>query len=139
MAFKLSAADTVLGQFTGRVSNGILSSCWMGLLKSAPADDGTGFIEQSGNGYLRALIGISRQSATQKMSAAVDRHTENKEIIYFPEAVDGSWSGLPHWALFETETGGTPEMWGPLTGGPITIPVGYMPLFRVGTFEMDLA
>lgn len=138
MAFKPSAAETILKQCTGRQSGGILGTCYMALFTSPPSSDGTGFTEMSGNGYLRVLIGNSSQSETQKMGTLAGGHIENDEIIYFPETT-GSWSGLTHWGFFTGATGGTPEMWSPLTGGPITIPSGYIPLFRVGTFEMDLA
>ena len=138
MAFKLTAATSILNQLTGRANNGILASCYLGFSSTAPNDDGTNFTEPSGGGYSRPLIGTSSQPATFKMGEPSNRHIENDEIIYAPETT-AQWTDLRYWGFFTTATGGTPEIWGSLTGGPITIPSGYIPLFRVGEFGMTLA
>ena len=111
MAFKLSSAEKILKQCTGKLEGGILPTAYLAFLSSAPADDGTGFTEISGGSYARILLGRSDQSATQKMGTPSNRHIENAEIIYGAETT-ASWSGITHWALFTSATGGTPELWG---------------------------
>lgn len=138
MPFKLTAAAAILNQMTGKATGGILPTCYLGLSSTVPNDDGTNFSEPSGGGYARVLLGASAQSLTQKMGTPANRATENVEIIYFPETT-AQWSGLTRWGLFTSASGGTPEIWGTLTGGPITIPSGYIPLFRVGSFGLSIA
>lgn len=138
MPFKVSAAATLLNQLTGKAAGGILPTAYLAFFSSPPNDDGTGFTEISGGGYARILIGRYDQSATQKMGAPSNRHIENSEIIYGAETT-AQWAGITHWGLFTSATGGTPEIWGAITGAPVTIPSGYIPLFRVGSFEIDLS
>ena len=138
MAFKLSAAATILTQLTGKASGGLLPTAYLAFFSSPPNDDGSGFTEISGGSYARILIGNSGQSMTQKMGNPSNRHIENSEIIYGAETT-ASWTGITHWGLFSTATGGTPEVWGTITGAPVTVPSGYIPIIRAGQFGLTLA
>ena len=104
MAFKLTAAEKILKQCTGKLDGGILPTCYLGFSSTAPNDDGTGFTEPSGGGYARTLIGSSSQPMTQKMGAPSNRHIENSEIIYAPETT-APWVDLRYWGYFTAALG----------------------------------
>ena len=87
MAFTNTGSTAILNGLIGKSSSGPLSSCYLALSSTTPNQDGTNFTEPSSTaGYARAVVGLSSQSATQVMSPPVNGTTQNKEIIFFPEA-----------------------------------------------------
>lgn len=123
MPFSIKTANTIL--------NGYVKSKYLGLLTAAPSDGASGvtFQEISGAGYARA-------SLSQSMASAADRAITNAEIIYFPEA-EANWGTATHFGIFDAKTGGEPIIYGVLDA-PVTVPVNYVPMFRVGQFNLTL-
>lgn len=137
MAFTNSGSTTVLNGLIGKGSSAPLSNCYLALSSTAPNADGTNFTEpDSTKGYARAIIGLQGQSATQVMDVPSGGVTQNKDIIFFPEA-SASWGTLTHFGLYTSATGGTLVLYGSLSE-PITVATNYVPLFRVGNFSLSL-
>lgn len=121
--------------FSIKTANAILNSYvkpkYMGLFTAAPTDSSAGvtFTEISGAGYARANLSVP-------MANAENRAITNAEIIYFPEA-EANWGTATHFGIFDAKTGGEPIIYGALDA-PVTVPVNYVPLFRVGQFNLTL-
>lgn len=123
MPFSIKTANSIL--------NSYVKPKYMGLFSSAPSDgvSGVTFAELTGAGYARASLSVS-------MASAADRAITNAEIIYFPEA-EANWGTATHFGIFDAKTGGEPIIYGALDT-PVTVPVNYVPLFRVGQFNLTL-
>ena len=137
MAFTNSGSASILNGLIGKGASVPLSNCYLGLSSTVPTGDGTNFTEPpSASGYARAIIGLQNQVATQVMDLPSGGVTQNKDIIFFPEA-SASWGTLTHFGLFSAPTGGTLVLYGALSE-PITVAANYVPLFRVGNFSLTL-
>lgn len=123
MPFSTKAANAIL--------NSYVKTKYMGLFSSAPSDSASGvtFTEISGGGYARASLSLP-------MASAENKSITNAEIIYFPEA-ESNWGTATHFGIFDAKTGGEPIIYGALDT-PVTVPVNYVPLFRVGQFNLTL-
>lgn len=123
MPFSVKTANTIL--------NNYVKSKYLGLLTTAPTESASGvtFQEISGTGYARAALSIP-------MANAANRAITNSEIIYFPEA-ESNWGTATYFGIFDAKTGGEPIIYGELDA-PVTVPVNYVPLFRVGQFNLTL-
>lgn len=138
MAFTTAGSTNILRQLIGKVSNGILTNCYMALSTTTPNADGTNFTEPSATtGYARTVIGLYNQSATQVMNDPVNGTTSNKDIIFFPEA-SATWGTITYFGLYTAATGGQLILYGALSS-PITVAANYVPLFRAGNFSLTLA
>lgn len=121
--------------FSIKTSNAILNNYvktkYMGLFSAAPSEgtNGVTFTELNGNGYARAALSLA-------MGNAENRAITNAEIIYFPEA-EANWGTATHFGIFDAKTGGEPIIYGALDA-PVTVPINYVPLFRVGQFNLTL-
>lgn len=137
MAFTEAGSTAVLNGLVGKAYNVPLSNSYLALSSTAPGADGSGFTEPAATtGYARAVIGLQSQSATQVMDTPAGGVTQNKDIIFFPEA-SASWGTLTHFGLFTAASGGTLILYGTLSE-PITVAANYVPLFRVGNFSLTL-
>lgn len=132
MAFASTAAETVLKGFLGMTTSVILSNCYIGL----GTGSGTTFTEVTAASYRRQLLGQSNQSATQLMTVTGNTATNLNNIIMFPESEE-SWGTVTQFGLFTAQTGGTPLIYGDLTTG-VSVPTGYVPLFRKENFTLTL-
>lgn len=135
----VNTANQILNAFFGRVNNVTLgSTCYIGLSTTTPAANGDNFTEPaSGTGYARVLVGSYSQSNTQLMDAAANGSISNtNNIIFFPEAT-ATWGTITHFGLFSSKTGGTPIMYGALSSS-ISVPSGYIPIFRAGALTVSL-
>ncbi|MBR3891428.1 MAG: hypothetical protein IKJ30_05100 [Bacilli bacterium] len=105
---------------------------------TTPDAAGSNFSEpSSSSGYARVMLGTQGQSNTYVMDAAVNGSICNtSNIIFFPEAT-ASWGTVTHFGLFSSKTGGTPILWGALSSS-ISIPSGYIPIFRAGALTVSL-
>ena len=123
MPFSINAANSIL--------NNYVKTKYMALFSSAPSDGASGvtFTELGGSGYARAALSLA-------MGNAANRSITNAEIIYFPEA-ESDWGTATHFGIFDAKTGGQPIIYGALDA-PVTVPVNYVPLFRVGQFNLTL-
>lgn len=88
----------------GQYLNNVVSSqAFIGLSKTTPSDDGTGYTEPSGNGYLRVTTtaGVWGTPTLGSPSTKV-----NTSTITFPTAT-GDWSGgsnQTHWVMFRSSS-----------------------------------
>ena len=134
-----ATANSILNAFFGRTSQiSLAPTCYIGLSTSTPTAAGDNFTEPSeANGYSKVLIGNNSQSNTLLMDAASGGSISNtNNIIFFPEAT-ASWGTITHFGIFTSKTSTTPIMWGALTT-PITVPSGYIPIFRAGALTVSL-
>lgn len=134
-----NTANKILEGFFGRQGNfSLASSCYIGLSTTTPDAAGSNFSEpSSSSGYARVMLGTQGQSNTYVMDAAVNGSICNtSNIIFFPEAT-ASWGTVTHFGLFSSKTGGTPILWGALSSS-ISIPSGYIPIFRAGALTVSL-
>lgn len=135
----INTANQILNCFFGRTNNVSLgSTCYIALSTTTPSADGSNFTEPaSGTGYARVLIGNYSQTNTQLMTAASNGSISNTDnIIFFPEATS-SWGTITHFGLFSAKTGGIPIMYGALSSS-ISVPSGYIPIFRAGALTVSL-
>lgn len=132
MAFATTAAETVLKGFVGMTTSVILSNCYIGLGTTT----GNTFTEVTAASYKRQLLGQSSQPITQLMTVSGNTATNTNNIIMFPESEE-SWGTITQFGLFSALTGGTPLIYGDLTSS-VSVPTGYVPLFRKGNFTLTL-
>jgi hypothetical protein len=102
-------------------------SVYLALSTTAPASDGSGVSEPSGNAYARTLLSFG---------APASRQIVNSANVEFPKAT-GPWGEITHWAIFDSLSGGNFLAFGDfgasrdviLNNRPIvglgTIPIGY--------------
>lgn len=118
----------------GGLSNG---SCYLGLSKQAPTEDGQGAVEPVGNGYERVLLNSSSSSGNNHLEIGDDGKLTNKDIIYLGEAT-GTWGTLTHYCLYSAKTGGNMLAYGQLTE-QISVESGTVPLIRVGEIKISIS
>lgn len=134
-----ATANSILNAFFGRTNQITLAStCYIGLSTTTPTATGDNFTEPSeANGYAKVLIGNYNQSNTMLMEAASGGSISNtNSIIFFPEAL-ASWGTITHFGIFTSKSSTTPIMWGALSTS-ITVPSGYIPIFRAGALTVSL-
>ena len=111
---------------------------YLGLSKTAPSRNGTGYTEPPANaGYARTLIGATGQSLTNLMSKASPGGIKNNKTIYFPQAT-GNWGTCTHYLIMSAATGGDLLAYGTLTTS-ITPTAGTVPLVRAKELQMTLS
>ena len=134
----------ILRTLTGKTQNvSIASNCFIGLLTAEPSYVLVGgesvfdSHELDGAGYSRMLIGAAQTASAQVMTDADENGTSvNATTIFFPEAEE-DWGTVTHFALFNSDSGGTPHLWGELTSA-VTINAGYVPIFKPGSLSITL-
>ena len=134
-----ATANSILNAFFGRTNQiSLASTCYIGLSTTTPTATGDNFTEPSeANGYAKVLIGNYNQSNTMLMEAASGGSISNtNSIIFFPEAL-ASWGTITHFGIFTSKSSSTPIMWGALSTS-ITVPSGYIPIFRAGALTVSL-
>ena len=134
-----ATANSILNAFFGRSNQITLApTCYIGLSTSTPTAASDNFTEPSeASGYSKVLIGNYNQSSTLLMEQASGGSISNtNSIIFFPEAT-ASWGTITHFGIFTSKTSSIPIMWGALTT-PITVPSGYIPIFRAGALTVSL-
>ncbi|MGI6710920.1 MAG: phage tail fiber protein [Bacilli bacterium] len=134
-----ATANSILNAFFGRTNQiSLASTCYIGLSTTTPTATGDNFTEPSeANGYAKVLIGNYNQSNTMLMEAASGGSISNtNSIIFFPEAL-ASWGTITHFGIFTSKSSTTPIMWGALSTS-ITVPSGYIPIFRAGALTVSL-
>lgn len=154
MLNQTKAEEILAGLFGCKATVDLYTSCYLGLSLEDPGDDGTGFVEPSGNDYRRVLIGKTVKNSSnsgytiqkEMMSTSYNGETlnrtfKNNETIYFDEAIPDGWGRVYYFGLFNTsdlsET--VPYMWGKLTAEDgVLIPANTIPIFRKGCFEVSL-
>ena len=132
-------ANSILNAFFGRSQYPSLApTCYIGLSTTTPDASGNNFTEPAEDtGYAKVFIGTYSQSNTQLMSpASAGTISNTNNIIFFPEATS-SWGTITHFGIFSSKTATTPIMWGALTSS-ISVPSGYIPIFRAGALNVSL-
>lgn len=144
MGMSKECKNQIMKAMTGKAQNAsIASNCYIGLLSAAPSYDRVendvvyNTHELSGAGYHRMFIGGYNTAASQVMTDIDDNGTSvNGETIFFPEAEE-TWGTATHFALFSSESGGNPHLWGALTTA-VAINEGYVPIFKPGSLSITL-
>lgn len=120
MLLSLSKSEALLTNLSGKSSSASIGSyenCWLGLLTTLPADDGTGAAEPgSGKNYARVEIHslMSVSSRVAQNSDDIDFHADYDESD--PSAATGAdWGTIKGVGLFTSRTGNTMYAWGKLT------------------------
>jgi hypothetical protein len=134
-----NTANNILSAFFGKAQYASLAStCYIGLSTTTPDAAGANFSEPStSSGYARVMLGNYNQNNTQLMDTPSNGSICNtNNIIFFPEAT-ASWGTVTHFGLFNNKTGGAPILWGALSSS-ISIPSGYIPIFRAGALTVSL-
>lgn len=104
----------------------------LGVSGSNPTAAGTGLIEPAlADNYVRADI-------TDFMTAATNKSITNESAIFFPECLNNDWGTITHVALFNTSTAGTMYFYAPLDL-PVTITMHHVPVFRAGSFIINIS
>ena len=103
---------------------------YLALSTAAPADDGSGLAEPSGNSYSRMQTSIGDWNQASGGSVI------NGEDITFPQA-SGSWGTITHFALFDSASGGNLLAYGALST-PININESDAVRFVAGDIEVAL-
>ena len=144
MGMSQECKSQIMKNMTGRASQiSIASNCYIGLLSAAPGYERVDYElvylthELSGEGYKRMLIGNYQAANTHAMSDIDENGTSvNTETIFFPEAEE-DWGRASYFALFNSEDGGAPHLWGALTSA-VTINAGYVPIFKPGSLSITI-
>lgn len=71
---------------------------------TTPAEDGTGFTEPVGNGYVRLALTLPSDFAIA--TDADPSLIENSSALTFAEATGAGWGTITHAGLFDASTGG---------------------------------
>lgn len=82
---------------------------YIGLMTTAPSDDGTGVVEPIGNGYAR----VSVDNNLTEWPAAVSGSKSNANNVTFPSAT-GAWGTITHFGIFDAISGGNLLAYGAL-------------------------
>lgn len=96
--------NQIVNDFVGRGQSFLGASKYIGLSSTAPNINGGNITEPTTGGYARVLIGAYGQSASYRMSAAVDGESVSTQEIYFPESTDSWGAPLTHYVLFNNQT-----------------------------------
>ena len=98
--------DAIINYILGRGSSG--SSSYLALLISPPNAQGSGYVEVSGNGYERVVIGRSNNDPgyfpttyttdIDSQTGEVQTYVSSTRQIVFPLAT-GAWGTITHWPL----------------------------------------
>ena len=138
--------NKILDALTGRAKNTQIGAgaSYLALSSTAPSYNAsgeiTGITEPTAAGYTRRLLGLSDQSATLEMSSASNGKTANADEIHFDQIpADGSGWGAnaTHWAIYSTNTGGTPIAAGALTSA-ITLEAGKVVIIHKGDLTLSM-
>lgn len=105
-----AVANTILDRLLGDTSGPVGATAYIGLLISAPANDGSGVVEPVGNGYARVPI---TNNATQ-WPAAVARVKQHANDVTFNTAT-GTWGTVTHVGVFDSLSGGLLKIFDALT------------------------
>ena len=86
------------------------ATVYVGLMTTAPANDGSGVVEPVGNAYARVAV---VNNLTQWPSAVARSKTHANDIT-FPTAT-GTWGTCTHCGIFDSPTGGLLKIFDALT------------------------
>lgn len=136
MSFTNLSEVDVLDGLLGAVNNGTWPDpVFVGLMTSAPNDDGTGVVEPSGGSYARVSVS-NDGSGWSAASAGAPSEKANAAAITFPTA-SAPWGTVTHWGLFSLATGGNLLAYATLDTAK-TIDTGDTPEFGTGNFKLTL-
>lgn len=153
MATLVSASiirNTLLDTITGRIEspNIVLGECYLALSSTAPSYTATGEITgitepPSAQGYKRKLIGHYTEPSTILIGAASKGEATNEDEIHFDQATEAAEGGtgwgnaIKYFAIYKTNTGGSPILAGELTT-EITVSAGYVVIIKAGDFKISM-
>lgn len=110
--------------------NSTTESTYIALSTTEPNENGGNVTEPaSDTGYKRMKLTV--------MGEPKDGQIQNEDIIFFPESLGNGWGTITHFALYSTQSGGTPYYVGALNSA-VQVPAGYIPIFRANAFIIGL-
>lgn len=137
MSFSIYMTQAVLNSVFGKTSSfGALASrptMYVALFTTQPAEDGTGGVEVSGNGYTRVATAATDWNAATAVDPSV---VDNATAITFPEAT-GAWGNVVAFGLYDAASVG--NFLGANTLAVAKSPTtGDTPSFAAGTLDVSL-
>jgi hypothetical protein len=114
MPLSTTMDNSVLNEIFGGTNWTPPTNLYLGLSTTAPAKDGTGVTEPSGNGYQRVQI---LQSVGNWPNAASSSKS-NGGTFTFPQAT-GTWGSPSYWVVYDFQVGGSGAF---IAYGAITTP-----------------
>lgn len=125
------------------------SQLWIGLITTAPANDGAAEVEFNGTGYARATPGVNGYAnwietqrtpgtaGTNVDSSATVGRTANGAIIDFGTVGAGGWGSAVGWAVYDAASAGN-RLFYFAFASPITFSEGAQASFPVGQLTITL-
>ena len=133
-----------LRSLIGTTSSGSGTHCYLALSTTAPNSDGTNVTEPSGNGYQRismrsniiSSLGQNFDYDHPAYDAQNDKYSFTNIVdVYFYEAT-GSWGTIGYFAIYTSQTGGTPIAYGSLANS-ISPVINSVPVIRTGDLTIE--
>lgn len=125
-------------QFGGGSTSWAPATWYVGLSKTAPNADGSGFTEPVGASYARVAV---TNNATNWLAAITSNGAavkSNGAKITFPNPT-GEWGVMAYVGLFTASSGGTPQYSNPLDAA-ITVKAGNSPVeFDIGQLALSFS
>ncbi len=103
-----SQSDQVLNLMRG--SNATAFTPYVGLLSTAPANDGATGTELTGNGYARQAVTFGAPAD----DSGAGRKVSNTNVVRFGPATS-NWLAAVAFGIYDAETGGTLRYWSTIT------------------------
>lgn len=135
MADSLDALEQEIGDYLtgqGTATTFGTGNAWLALYTTAPADDGTGGVEVTGNAYARQQISATNMAPTTTGGVAT-----NDVAITFPTASGGNWGTISHVGICSAVTSGTIGAVTALTASK-TVDDGDTFEFAIGDFSVTI-
>lgn len=127
MGYTSYGANQVLATL---VNNG--TQIGLGLSSSEPSEDGTGFVEPTGNGYGRYTIVMSQNE--KDFSDPSNGSVRNRRRLRFPECTGSTWGEIGYVGLFKNNT----LVYYAPVAVPKTVNQDQLCKFNPGAFEITL-
>lgn len=132
MGFTHYTENAILNEVTGKTNTLNFNDVYLGLCTSVSLD-GT-FIELSGSGYNRVLMGNYSIAQLQYFGSPVAGSISNIKEIQFPMAT-GNWSTVDYGVLFNAQIGGNALAFGVISGG---LTVSANEIGRIGPGQFNI-
>ncbi len=127
--------DQLLNWMKGTTFVAPTTNVYVALFTTAPADDGTGYVEVSGGSYAR--VAMARSSSWSAITGGTAPHQiSNNGVITFPTAT-ANWGTVISVGTFDIATLGSGNLlyWQTISGQ--TINTGVVASFAIGTLVVS--
>ena len=132
MIISNSQAEALLDALLGGEEYTPEADAYIGLVTSAPGNDGSGYTEVSGGSYAR----VNKTNNLTNFPAAASRTKSNGTEILFPTA-SAPWGTIVGVCVFFVSTGGSAALYAPLTEPRPVISTDVVS-FAIGQLEFSI-